>query len=104
MVTRIKVYLLPFSRAFAFLSNASETVELLVHKTPEAEEDIYRYAKVGKVFELAADGGSKMRAEQNANHPLARTCKDKHMAMMPSLLSIEALERTGEELAAYGSI
>ena len=45
----------------------------------------------------------KMRAEQNANHPLARTCKDKHMAMMPSLLSIEAFERTGEELAAYGA-
>jgi uncharacterized protein YdhG (YjbR/CyaY superfamily) len=46
----------------------------------------------------------KMRAEQNANHPLAQTCKDKHMALMPSLLSIEAFERTGEELAAYGSI
>jgi len=46
----------------------------------------------------------KMRAEQNANHPSARTCKDKHMAVMPSLLSIEPLERTGEELAAFGSI
>ena len=49
--------LLPFSRAFVFLSKASETVELHVHKTPEAEE-IYRYAKTGKVFELVADGGS----------------------------------------------
>jgi hypothetical protein len=54
-----KSHLLPFPRAFAFLSYAYETVELLVHKTPEAEEDnIYRYAKAGKVFELAADGGS----------------------------------------------
>jgi hypothetical protein len=52
-----KSYLLPFSRAFAFLSNASETVELLVHKTPEAEEEIYRYTKVGNFFELASDGG-----------------------------------------------
>ncbi|KAJ6912754.1 hypothetical protein NC651_015258 [Populus alba x Populus x berolinensis] len=108
-------------KSICVLSNVSETVELLVHKTPEFEEEIYRYAKTGKVFELAADGGSmilrefitseitlliarKMRAEQNANHPLARTCKDKHMAMVPSLLSIEASERTGEELAAYGSI
>jgi len=54
--------------------------------------------------EIALLIARKMRAEQNANHPLARTCNDKHMAMVPSLLSIEALERTGEELAAYGSI
>jgi hypothetical protein len=58
MVAREKVYLLPFSRAFAFLSNAFEIVELLVHKTPEAEEEIYHYAKAVKVFELAVDGGS----------------------------------------------
>jgi len=58
MVAREKVYLLPFSKAFAFLSDASETVELLVHKTPEIEEEIYRYAKAGKVFKLAADSGS----------------------------------------------
>jgi hypothetical protein len=39
-------------------SNASETVKLLVHRTPAADEEIYRYAKAGKVFELAADCGS----------------------------------------------
>ena len=39
-------------------SNTSETVELLIHKTLAAEEEIYRYAKAGKVFELATDGGS----------------------------------------------
>jgi hypothetical protein len=41
-----------------FLSNSYEIVELLVHKTPETEEKIYRYAKVGKVFKLAANSGS----------------------------------------------
>jgi len=56
-VAREKVLFPFFSRAFAFLSNASETVELLVHKTSEAEEEIYRYTKVGNFFELASDGG-----------------------------------------------
>jgi hypothetical protein len=57
-VAREKVLFPFFSRAFTFLSNASKTVELLVHKTSEAEEEIYRYVIVGNVFELTSDGGS----------------------------------------------
>jgi hypothetical protein len=57
-VAREKVLSPSFSRAFVFLSNAYETVELLIHKISKVEEEIYRYAKVEKVFELAADGGS----------------------------------------------